>query len=655
MRIRALLLSTLLIAVPAQAQPTGVWGERGLATMPDARVGQEREVEIGTRLISLGNLPTALLGYGRFTLMNTDAILMYGIPGHAWPMLSLKHQLQRPTRENPTGVAIGLGMLGVPANAGIPGSNLFVTLTRDINTRRNGQDWTLFSAHLGFRTDLSLQSRLMGGLELPLGQHGSATAEWIGAQGSESGYTNFGLNLSPLPSLSLSLFSLGLPNASLFDRGLAIGASFTGVLPAWSGKTASAPTPAPTPLPTPAPSAKPSTENPASKTPSVKAPSVKALPSAPVSPPPPPKLPLPVAEVPSAKAPLAPIPIPSVPSVPSVPQESAPKPPAMPTGTLIGRAVDASGKAIADAKVMLTAPGAAERHARTTPSGYFTFAGLANGSYTVSLTDAEGRAIATQTVTVAGAPIELTLKPQAMARLKGQVLDAQTGSALGGAAVAIGKERGETDRDGYFDLKGLPAAPWTVSVSAKGYAATSTKVTGGSPRIALSPLPGSVSGRILTTTGKPVAGAIAQIGSLRAPSDAKGNYLLSNVPAGTQTLTVIQDGKTLLTESLRLPPGGKAVKDAKVREAAPVGRFGMIGGQVRNAAGEALRGVKIVVEGKAVTILTVTDETGRFSVLDLLPGEYRLKLEKGTFADQEAKAQVQAGTLASVDVTMRSR
>ena len=652
MRIRALLLSTLFITAPAQAQTTGVWGERGLATMPDARVGPEREVEIGTRLISLGKLPTAIAGYGRFSFMNTDAMLMYGLPGHAWPMLSLKHQLQRPTRENPTGVAIGLGMLGVPANAGIPGSNLYVTLTRDINTRRNGQDWTLFSAHLGFRTDLSLQSRLMGGLELPLGQHGSATAEWIGAQGSESGYTNFGLNLSPLPSLSLSLFSLGLPNASLFDRGLALGASFTGVLPAWSGKTASVPTPAPSPLPTPAPSAKPSVESPASKAPIVKAPSVKAVPAAPVSPPPPPKLPLPVAEVPIAKVPAAPIPIPSV---PSVPQEIAAKPPAMPTGTLIGRAVDASGKAIADAPIKLTVPGAAERTARTTSSGYFTFGGLANGTYTVSLADAEGRAIATQTVTVAGAPIELTLKPQATSRLKGQVLDAQTGSALGGAAVAIGKERGETDRDGYFDLKGLPAAPWTVSVTAKGYAATNTKVTEGSPRIALSPLPGSVSGRILTTTGKPVAGAIAQIGSLRAPSDAKGNYLLSNVPAGTHTLTVIQDGKTLLTESLRVPPGGKAVKDAKVREAAPVGRFGMIGGQVRNAAGEALRGVKIVVEGKAVTILTVTDENGRFSVLDLLPGEYRLKLEKGSFADQVAKAQVQAGTLASVDVTMRSR
>lgn len=661
MRIRALLLSTLFLTLPAHAQPTGVWGERGLATMPDARVGVDREIELGTRLISMGSLPTAIAGYGRFSLFNTDATLMYGIPGHAWPMLSLKHQLQRPTRENPTGVAVGLGMLGVPAQPGIPGSNLYVALTRDINTRQNGQDWTLFSAHLGFRTDLSLQSRVMAGLELPLGQHGTATAEWIGSQGSESGYANFGLNLSPLPSLSLSLFSLGLPNASLFDRGLAIGASYTGVLPAWPNRKASAPTPTPAAK---APSPKPS-EPPVAKTPSVK-PSPAAPAVAPPSPPPPPKLP--VAQLPKAPvvpavpvAPVMPIPVPSVPSVPTVP--SAPqgeasgtlKAPAMPKGTLIGRAVDASGKAIANATVTLTTPGAAARTAKTTPSGYFTFGGLANGAYTVSLADADGRNPASQTVTISGATVELTLKPQAMARLKGQVVDAQTGTALSGAAVTIGKERAESDRDGYFELNGLPAAPWTVSASAKGYTSSTLKVSDGSPRIALSPLPGTVSGRILTTTGKPVSGAIAQIGSQRAPTDANGQYTLSNVPAGNHTLALIQDGKTLLSSAIRVPPGGKAVKDAKVKEAAPIGRFGMIGGQVRSTAGEALKGVKIVVEGKAVTVLTVTDESGRFSVLELLPGDYRLKLSKGDYPDQEAKAQVKAGTLATVNVTMRNR
>ncbi len=664
MRTRAFLLSFLLLASPAHAQSTGVWGERGLATMPDGRVGADREVELGTRLIAIGGLPTAIAGYGRFSLMATEATLMYGIPGHDWPMLSLKHQLQRPTRENPTAVAVGLGMLGVPANRGIPGSNLYVTLTRDINTRQNGRDWTLFSAHLGFRADLALNSRLMAGLELPLGQHGSASAEWIGSQGSESGYANFGLNLSPLPSLSLSLFSLGLPNTSLFDRGLAIGASYTGILPDWPGKTANAPKPAPTPKAAVAkpPLAKaPAVEAPVAKTPSVATSSAgtqsagtQAVASGPASPPPPPpKLPAPVAELPVLKPP---VPKPVLPAVPSAPEPSGTslKPPSMPSGTLIGRAVDAAGKAIAEANVSLVAPGGAERKTKTTPSGYFTFGGLANGSYTVTLSDKTG-ALASQTVTLAGSPIELTLKPQAMVRLKGQVVDAQTGSVLGGAAVTIGKERGTSDRDGYFSLEVPPAGSWTVAVTAKGYAPHTLKVSGGTPRIALSPLPGTVSGRILTMAGKPVSGAIAQVGSLRAPSDANGNYSLANVPAGNHTLLLQQDGKTLLKAEVRVPPGGKAVKDAKVREAAPVGRFGMIGGQVRNAAGEALKGVKIVVEGKAVTVLTVSDEAGRFSVLELVPGAYRLKLEKGSYADQEARTEVKAGTLASVDVTMRSR
>jgi hypothetical protein len=661
MRTRALLL-TLLLATPAQAQVTGAWGERGLPTMPDARVGNDRAFEVGTRLVAISGLPTALLGYGRFSFMATEATLLYGIPGHDWPALSLKHQLQRPTRDNPTAVAIGLGLLGAPAAPGIPGSNLSLSLTRDVNVRRDGRDWTLFSAHLGFRAHLDLQARLMAGLELPLGQHGAATVEWIGPTGSESGYANFGLNLSPFPAFGLSLFSLGLPNASLLDRGLAIGASFSGTVPDWQPRKASTPAPAPTAkiAPTPTPAADNagvkaiSPAKPAAPVASGGLPSVPSLPvpAAVVVPvvPLPAVPPLPV----TAGVPLAPAPAPTATSsMPSVPRDSALKPPAAPAGTVIGRAVDAAGKAIAGARVILSAKGAAAREATSTPSGYFTFAGLANGSYTVALLDKEGRTLATQSVTLAGSTLEFTLKPQALARMKGRIVDAQTGAPVAGAAVTVGKERSVSDRDGYFDLDGLGAGPWTVAVSAKGYVSSETRVSDAQPRLALKPQLGTVSGRILTAAGKPVSGAIAQIGDLRAASDASGRYALTEVPPGEHTLTLIQDGKALFKAPITLSPGGKVVKDAKVREAAPVGRFGMIGGQVRDAAGKALQGVKIVVEGKAVTILVVTDDAGRFTVQELLPGDYQLKLSKGSYAAQVAKAQVKAGLQASLDVTMR--
>lgn len=627
MRIRALLLSLLLLAspaYPAQAQTTGVWGERGLSAMPDARVGREREVELGTRLIALRGLPTALAGYGRFSLLSTDATVLYGVPGHDWPLLSVKHQLQRPSLANPTAVAIGLGNLGVPASPGLPGSNLYVVVTRDFNLRQDGRDWTLFAGHLGFRADLNLNSRLMAGLELPLGQHGTATAEWIGAQGNESGYANFSLNLSPLAGLNLSLFSLGLPNATLFDRGLAVGASYQAVLPDWQAKRAEAPKPSPKPKPAAAPPLPP-----------------KSL-----------------AELPNVKTSVAPPPLPPVPVLPSAAPQ--PKPaqsaaPVQPRGTLIGRAVDANGKALSNVTITLSAASAPKRETKTTPSGYFTFGDLSPGSYDVAASDAAGLPIGSKAIRVDGATIEVTLKPEATFRLKGQIVDSRTGSALSGASVTVGTARVESDRDGYFSLDGLPAAPWTVSVKAKGYADGAVKVSEGSPRIALSPRPGSVSGRIVTTTGKPVSGAIAQLGTLRTATDQDGRYLLENVPAGKHSLALQQDGKTLLTASVQVPPGGKAVKDAQVREAAPVGRFGMIGGQVRNTAGEALQGVKIIVEGKAVTVLTVTDDEGRFSVTELLPGDYRLKLSKGSYSDQEAQTQVKAGSLASLNLILRNR
>lgn len=636
MRIRALLLSMLLVAPSARAQPISAWGERGLSTMPDARVGADREVDVGARLIAIGGLPTALVGYGRFSYMATDATVMYGLPGHSWPTLSLKHQLQRPTRDNPTGVAIGLGNLGVPAAPGVPGSNLYVTLTRDINTRQNNQDWTLFSAHLGFKTDLSLQSRLMAGLELPLGAHGTVTAEWIGAQGSESGVANFGLTLSPVAGLYVSLHSLGLPNAAFLDRGLALGASYSGRLPAWSGKTASEP-----------------------KAASWDAAKAAQGASAPVAPAPAQARVASVATA-SVSAPQA-SPAPKASSSPKPSPSPTPKPsrvaqPAGGGGTLIGRALDASGKAMASATVTLTPPGGMpERVAVTTPSGYFTFGELPNGSYRLTLSDATGRVVATRSLAISGAAVEVTLKPEATVRLKGQVVDALMGAPIVGALVGIGDTFVETDRDGYFTFEGLPKGPWEIMVTAKGFRPYSGAVRESAPRIAMTSLPGMVSGKVLTADGKPVAGAIAQVGSLRAVTDKQGEYVLRGVPAGLHTLTLTQDGKTLLSRMLSMPPDGKVVVDAQAKEAAPVGRFGVIGGLVRDDAGKALSGVRIIVEGKSATVLTVTDEQGRFSVVELLPGAYRLKLEKGSYQAQEVKAEVRAGSLASVNVTMRKR
>lgn len=639
MRLRATLMALLVLASPAHAQSTGAWGTKGLASMPDARVGADREFELGTRLVAIGGLPTAVLGYGRISMLSTDATVLAGIPAHPWPSLTLKHQLQRPTLANPTAVAVGVGLLGAPAVKGIPGNQAFIVLTRDVNLHQQGRDWTLFSAHLGFQADLSLQSRLMAGLELPLGQHGTVTAEWIGSQGSESGYANFALNLSPLPALDLSLFSLGLPNASLFDRGLAIGASFSGTLPAWSPPRAAAPSPTPRPV-----AVKP-TSTPIPAPPPVKATPtpLPALPSVPS---------LPMATAGSgATASVAIAPKPSPLPSPALPV----KPPEPPMGTVIGRALGENGLPLGEAHVTLVAPGQPSRETPTTASGYFTFAELPPGTYTVTLKGEDGKPRASRSLMVGGEPVEVTLKPQALAQLKGQVVDAARGSALAKASIAVGKQRATSDADGYFQLDGLPPGPWTVTVQASGYASATLQAKETQGRFALKPLPGTVGGRATTAAGKPVVGAVAQLGSLKAATDPQGRFALADVPAGDHSLTLTQDGRTLFSASVQVPPGGKVTRNVTIPEAAPSGRFGMISGRVRSAAGQPLKGVKVVVEGQAVTVLTVSDEHGRFSVLDLLPGTYRVSLSKAAYSAQEAPAVVKVGSPATLDVVLKGR
>jgi hypothetical protein len=60
--------------------------------------------------------------------------------------------------------------------------------------------------------------------------------------------------------------------------------------------------------------------------------------------------------------------------------------------------------------------------------------------------------------------------------------------------------------------------------------------------------------------------------------------------------------------------------------------------------------VKIVVEGKDLTVLTITGSDGRFSVADLPPGKYKLQASRPGYQTKAATATLTAKAGASVAI-----
>ncbi len=413
--MRSLLLAlgvVALVALPAQASPT-LWGYDGLVTMPDGRIARDRELEIGANALQLSKRPFAVTGFVRYGFFDSlETSLAYGVPGHPYVTGALKYQLLRPTPSDPTAVAIGASLLGVPTAGSIAGSNYFLAVTRDLGR------WG--SVHVGFEGDLALNSRLMVGLELPLGSLGRLMAEGRGPQTGSAPFANVGAELTPFPWLRLGAGSVGEPGDWL-ARGYYAGGSLRTVLPEygrWFTARPSSPKPSPAPSGTPAP--RPS--------------------------------PAPTGTV---------------------------QPPALPAATLIGRVVGSDGTPRSGYTALLVG---STKRAITNASGYFYFLGLTPGSYQVQVLDRSGNQVAVAGAQLSTEPVTVQVQvkegrqPAEVERrgsVAGSVSDAQNGSPLSEARLTVVGNGvsvlAVSNAQGRFQVIDLPLGDYKVRAERKGY------------------------------------------------------------------------------------------------------------------------------------------------------------------------------------------
>ena len=229
------------------------------------------------------------------------------------------------------------------------------------------------------------------------------------------------------------------------------------------------------------------------------------------------------------------------------------------TTVLTGRVIS-SGAGLAGATVTIT--GGATR--TTDAGGYYTFNNIAAGTYSVTASKTGYIPQTTAGVVVATAvakTVNFTLNSTV---LSGRVTIA-SGAGLAGVTITItGGATRTTDANGYYSFINIAAGTYSVSAAKVGYitqTSTGVAVVAGGSKVVnflLAPaLYGNITGIISdAVTGSPILGATVSVGtgSASATTNSLGVYTLSNVLAGSHTVTASKSGYVTNTRSVTVVP-----------------------------------------------------------------------------------------------------
>ncbi len=215
----------------AGADFVSLWGYTGLVMMPSAHVMRLRGAGLGAQLLSYDAryAPTV---YGTFGVLDRiEASLVYGVPARDLTGLTghIKYQLVQPTRERPIAVAVGLSLIGVASGERyVDGNNLYLVVSQDIQVPWGGRRLTVGTGHFGFSGNPMTDSRMMGGMSVPIGTDASLVGEYLGSAGVKSGVFNLGLSYRLFEDFRLRVFTMGLPDRPWTEREWGLGLGYLG-------------------------------------------------------------------------------------------------------------------------------------------------------------------------------------------------------------------------------------------------------------------------------------------------------------------------------------------------------------------------------------------------------------------------------------------
>lgn len=168
--------------------------------------------------------------------------------------------------------------------------------------------------------------------------------------------------------------------------------------------------------------------------------------------------------------------------------------------------------------------------------------------------------------------------------------------------------------------------------------------------------PRSLEGRVKDRHGEPVAGARLHFSEAagsplgggwarqpaQATSDAEGRFVLSGLKPGTAYVTATATGyRTRSAQPVEIPEEGQAPPLEITLEP---GTF--LEGTVRDSRGEPVPGARVYIQGVETfgsEMIVPVDEQGRYEVIDLEPGRFRLQASSRGGPGARAELEVRPG------------
>ena len=152
--------------------------------------------------------------------------------------------------------------------------------------------------------------------------------------------------------------------------------------------------------------------------------------------------------------------------------------------------------------------------------------------------------------------------------VSGRVTNSATSQGIPGAEVCVlsSSQCATANAQGNYSIANVPAGSQTVRATATGYAAGQQNVTviaGGTVTanfaLVAAPTTGTVSGRVTrASNNQAISGAQVCVLSSNqcANTNAQGNYSITNVAAGSQTVRATANGFTAAQQNVTVPAGG---------------------------------------------------------------------------------------------------
>ncbi|MCQ4084493.1 MFS transporter [Streptomyces sp. RB6PN25] len=234
------------------------------------------------------------------------------------------------------------------------------------------------------------------------------------------------------------------------------------------------------------------------------------------------------------------------------------------------------------------------------------------------------------------------------------------GGTLQGAAITLIDQTGHqlgralSGPDGSFELSAPTAGTYLLVGSARGLQPQVSAVALGSGPTATDVVLGGAGGLSGTVraNGAPVQGAVVVVSDARgevigsAVTDASGEYLLTDIPAGACTVTVSASGHRPTAGPVEVDGASPTRHDVDLREAV------QLRGTVRDSHGLPVTDAKVALLDRSGTVITslTTGPDGTYAFVDLTGGDYTL-IASG-YPPQATSVSITDAERTAVDMTL---